>query len=94
MQELVPLLIEDGRYFTEEETQVPFLVQTRKHKKWKTNKKWLKRYGYKVVYKTQKAKVLDVTIERVVEFCAEKGLPLPDEMLTKTKGLREEIKND
>ena len=82
MQELVPLLIEDGRYFTEGETQVPKLVQARKHKKWRVNKKWKKRYGDKVVFETKKAKVLDVTIERIVEFCLEKGLPLPDEMLT------------
>lgn len=82
MQELIPLLIEDGRYFTEGETQVPRLVQVRKHKKRRINKKWLKRYGQKVIYETKKAKVLDVTIERIVEFCSEKGLPLPDEMLT------------
>lgn len=85
MQELIPLLIEDGRYFTEGETQVPKLVQARTHKRWRTNKKWLKKYGTKVVYETKKAKVLDVTIERIVEFCAEKGLPLPDEMLNTTE---------
>ena len=83
MQELVPLLIEDGRYFVEGETQVPKLVQARKHKKRRINKKWAKRYGDKVIYETKKAKVLDVTIERIVEFCADKGLPLPDEMLTR-----------
>ena len=81
MQKLIPLLIEDGRYFTEGETQVPKLVQARTHKKKRINKKWLKRYGMKVIYETKKAKVLDVTIERIVEFCSEKGLPLPDEML-------------
>ena len=81
MQELIPLLIEDGRYFVEGEAQVPKLVQARKHKKWRINKKWKKRYGDKVVYETKKAKKLDVTIERIIEFCADKGLPLPDEML-------------
>ena len=25
------------------------LVQAKKHRKWRTNKKWLKRYGYKEV---------------------------------------------
>ena len=84
MQELIPLLIEDGRYFTEKETQVPKLVQARTHKKWRVNKKWKKKYGDKVIFETKKAKVFDVTIERVVEFCAEKGLPLPDEMLNNT----------
>ena len=83
MQELIPLLIEDGRYFAEGETQVPKLIQARTHKKWRINKKWLKRYGMKVVYETKKAKVLDVTVDRIVEFCSEKGLPLPLEMLTK-----------
>lgn len=81
IQELVPLLIEDGRYFVESEFQVPKVVQVRKHKKWRINKKWKKRYGEKVVYETKKAKVLDVTIDTIVEFCAEKGLPLPDEFL-------------
>lgn len=81
MQELIPLLIEDGRYFTEGETQVPKLVQARTHKKQRINKKWKKRYGDKVILETKKAKFLDVTIEIIVEFCAEKGLPLPDEML-------------
>ena len=81
IQELVPLLIEDGRYFVESEVQVPKVVQVRKHKKWRINKKWKKRYGEKVVYETKKAKVLDVTIDTIVEFCAEKGLPLPDEFL-------------
>ena len=85
MQELIPLLIEDGRYFTDGETQVPKLVQARTHKKWRIDKKWKKRFGEKVIYETKKAKVLDVTIERVVEFCAEKRLPLPDEMLNSTE---------
>lgn len=85
IKELIPLLIEDGRYFAEGETQVPKLVQTRTHKRWRINKKWKKRFGEKVIYETKKAKVLDVTIERIVEFCAEKGLPLPDEMLNKTE---------
>jgi hypothetical protein len=82
MQELIPLLIEDGRYFTEGETQVPKLVQARTHKNWRINKKWKKRFGDKVIFETKKAKVLDVTVERIVEFCSDKGLPLPDEMLT------------
>ena len=80
MQELIPLLIEDGRYFTEGETQVPKFVQARKHRKRRINKKWKKRYGDKVIYETKHAKVLDVTVERVIEFCSEKGLPLPEEI--------------
>lgn len=81
MQELIPLLIEDGRYFVEGEAQVPKIVQARTHKKKRINKKWKKRYGEKVIYETKKAKKLEVTVERIMEFCAEKELPLPDEML-------------
>ena len=54
MQELIPLLIEDGRYFTEGETQVPKFVQARTHKKWRINKKWKKRFGEKLIYETNK----------------------------------------
>lgn len=82
MQELVSLLIEDGRYFTEGETEVPKIVQAKTHKKWRINKKWKKKYGDKVVYETKKAKKLDVTVDRIIEFCSEKRLPLPDELLT------------
>ena len=81
IKELIPLLIEDGRYFTEGEAQIPKLVQARTHKKRRINKKWKKRYGEKVVYETKKAKRLDVTVERIIEFCADKGLPLPDEII-------------
>ena len=81
MQELIPLLIEDGRYFVEGETQVPKFVQARTHKKKRINKKWKKRFGDKVIYETKKAKKLDVTVELIVEFCAEKGLPIPEELL-------------
>lgn len=82
IQELIPLMIEDGRYFVEKDAEIPKVVQVRKHKKWRINKKWTKRYGYKTVYETKRAKVMDVTIENIVEFCIEKGLPLPEELLT------------
>ena len=55
MQELIPLLIEDGRYFTERETQVPKLVPARTHKNWRIQKKWRKRFGEKVVYEIVQA---------------------------------------
>ena len=85
MQELIPLLIEDGRYFVEGETQVPKVVPVRVHKNWRIQKKWKKRFGEKVIYETKKAKKLDVTIDLIIEFCSEKGLPLPDEMLNSTE---------
>jgi hypothetical protein len=36
----------------------------------------------KVVYEKKMAKVADITLDNVIEFCQEKGLPLPDEFLT------------
>ena len=82
MQELIPMLIEDGRYFVEGETEVPKFVQARTHKKWRINKKWKKRFGMKMTYERKMAKVADITLENVLEFCQEKGLPLPEEFLT------------
>jgi hypothetical protein len=35
------------------------------------------------VYEVKKAKIMDVTIDNVVEFCLEKQIPLPDEFLQK-----------
>ena len=57
-------------------------VQRRTHKKKRINKKWLKRYGVVPVYETKKCKKIDVTLDLIVEFCSEKGLALPDAILT------------
>ena len=35
----------------------------------------------KLVYEKKMAKVADITIDDVLEFCSEQGLPLPDEFL-------------
>lgn len=75
------ILKEIDRYAVEKEVEVPTLVQARTHRKRRINKKWRKRYGFKVVHKIKKARVADITIDTVVEFCREKGLPLPDEFL-------------
>ena len=75
------MLKEVDRYATTREVQIPKLVQVRTHKKWKINKKWKKRFGMKTVYETKMAKVADITIENVLEFCQEKGLPIPIELL-------------
>lgn len=77
------LLKEPDKYAVESEEQI--LVDTkpkRAHKKRRIAKKWLKRYGVVPVYKTKKCKKIDVTLDLIVEFCSEKGLPLPDEILT------------
>lgn len=81
LQEIVSLMVQDGRYFIEKDAEIPKTTQTRKHKKKRINKKWAKRWGYKTVYETKKAKVMDVTIDNVVGFCHEKQISLPDEFL-------------
>ena len=81
LQEVVSLMVEDGRYFVEKDAELPKVVQARTHKKRRINKKWAKRYGYKTIYETKRAKAMDVTIDNVVEFCLEKQIPLPDEFL-------------
>lgn len=83
LQEIAQEMMKEiDKYAKTQEVAVPKLVQARTHKKWRTNKKWAKRYGMKVVYETKMAKVADITLDNVIEFCREKGLPLPDEFLT------------
>ncbi len=85
LQEIAQEMLKDiDRYATLKEVEVPKLVQARTHKKRRIKKKWLKRYGTKVVYQKKMAKVADITIENVIEFCAEKGLPVPIELLENT----------
>ena len=81
LQEVVSLMIEDGRYFVKKDAEIPKVVQARTHKKKRINKKWAKKYGQKTVYETKKAKVMDVTIDKIIDFCHEKHLALPDELL-------------
>lgn len=84
LPEIAELMVKEAdRYATVREVEVPKLVQARTHKKKRINKKWRKRYGMKIVYEKKMAKVADITIDDVIEFCAEKGLPLPDEFLQK-----------
>ncbi len=83
LQEIAEMMLKEvDRYAVSREVKVPKLVQARTHKKWRVNKKWAKRYGMKVVYKKKMAKVADITLENVIDFCQEKGLPLPVEFLT------------
>lgn len=81
LNEIVSMMVEDGGYFVEKDAEIPKVVQVKAHKKKRINKKWAKRYGYKTVYEIKKAKVMDVTIDNVVEFCVKKQIPLPDEFL-------------
>lgn len=82
LQEIAQEMLKDvDKYAVEKEVEIPKLVQARTHKKWRINKKWAKRYGMKIVYKKKMAKVADITIDDVIEFCKDKGLPLPDEFL-------------
>ena len=83
LQEIAEMMLKEvDRYAIRKEVHVPKLVQTRTHKKWRINKKWAKRYGMKMVYEKKMARVADITIDNVIEFCQEKGLPLPVEFLT------------
>ena len=84
MQDIVQeLLKEPNKYAVESEEQI--LVGTkpkRTHKKKRVAKKWLKKYGVVPVYETKKCKKIDVTLDLIIKFCSEKGLPLLDEILT------------
>lgn len=83
LQEIAQEMLQDiDKYAVTKEVEVPKLVPMRIHKKKRVQKKWLKRFGTKVVYEKKMARVADITIDDVIEFCAEKGLPLPDEFLT------------
>ena len=83
LQEIAEMMLKDvDRYAVSKEVDVPKLVQARTHKKWRVNKKWAQRYGMKVVYEKKMAKVADITLENVIDFCQEKGIPLPVELLT------------
>lgn len=83
LQEIAEMMLKEvDRYAVSKEVDVPRMVQARTHKKHRVNKKWAKRYGMKVVYEKKMAKVADITLDNVIEFCQEKGLPLPVEFLT------------
>ena len=82
MQEIATeMLKEVDRYAIRKEVEVPKLVPMRTHKKRRIQKKWLKRFGTKIVYEKKMAKVADITIEDVLQFCQEKNLPIPIELL-------------
>lgn len=86
LQEIAQEMLQDiDKYAVTKEIEVPKLVRARTHKKWRISKKWAKRYGMKVVYVKKTARVADITMDNIIEFCAEKGLPLPDEMLNATE---------
>ena len=83
LQEIAQEMLKDiDKYVTYKEVEVPKVVQARTHKKWKVNKKWKKRFGMKVVYEKKMARVADITIENVLDFCSEKGLPVPAEIMS------------
>lgn len=53
-----------GKDFTVE-FESPVLTQVRRHKKKRINKKWAKRYGYKVVF--EKRRLVDCTCKSVID---------------------------
>ena len=83
LQEIAEMMLKEvDCYAVSKEVDVPKMVQARTHKKKRVNKKWAKRYGVKLVYEKKMAKVADITIDNVIEFCHKKSLPLPSELLT------------
>lgn len=83
LQEIAEMMLKEvDRYAVSKEVEVPKMVQARTHKKWRVNKKWAQRYGMKMVYEKKMAKVADITLDDVIEFCQEKSIPLPVEFLT------------
>lgn len=80
LQEIAQEMLKDiNRYAKTQEVEVPEVTQVRTHKKYRINKKWKKRYGVKIVYHKKKARVADITVNDVIEFCIEKGYPMPEE---------------
>ena len=82
LQEIAEMMLKEvDRYAVNKEVDVPKMVQARTHKKWRVNKKWKSRYGMKMVYERKMAKVADITLDDVIEFCQEKNIPLPVEFM-------------
>ena len=80
LQEIAQEMLKDiNRYAKIREVEIPKLVQKRTHKKHRINKKWAKRYGTKMIYQKQVAKVADITVNDVIEYCIENNLPMPEE---------------
>lgn len=83
MEEIVKLLLEHtDEYAVESMERIMIGTEpVRKHHKKRVQKKWLKRFGVKPIYKTKKCKKIVVTTDLIIDFCKKYNLPLPDEML-------------
>lgn len=83
MDELIRGLMEHANeYATEGYEQIPVGIEPRrKHKKKRVQKKWIKRYGMKQVYTTQKCRKIDVTLDMIMQYCRDYNMPIPDEIL-------------
>jgi len=57
------------KFTAEFDGNVPMLVQAKTHKKKRINKKWLKRYGMKVVYKKAHGKMINLTADDCYDNC-------------------------
>jgi hypothetical protein len=85
LTEIAQQMLKDiDKYTTTQEVDVPKLVQARTHNKKRINKQWAKRYGQRLIYVRTRARVADITVDNVIEFCREKNLPLPDEFINNT----------
>lgn len=52
----------------------------RKHKKKRIQKKWIKRYGMKPVFKKRKCKRIDFTADMFIDFCKKYNYPIPSDL--------------
>lgn len=52
----------------------------KKHHKKRIQKKWTKMYGMKPIYKKKKCKKIDVTLQKIIDFCQDHNFPLPEDI--------------
>lgn len=80
MQDIISAMMSDAdKYATEQDVEVFVgMKPVRTHKKKRIAKKWAKRYGYKAAYETKRAKVIDVTMDMVIDYCQENHIPVTD----------------
>lgn len=68
-------------YAVESYEEIPMVVPKKRNHKRRIQKKWLKRYGQKLIYIKKKCKKIDVTIELIADFCMKYNYPMPQEIL-------------
>lgn len=82
MEELIPKLMEHADEYAVEsyEDIVVGVEPVKKHKRWRTQKKWIKRWGMQPKIEHKKCRKIDVTPAMCIDFCNKYGYPIPDEI--------------